>query len=261
MPPLNLKRNSDLDWELFAKIDPYYAVATKDQYHKSKLDDETIAQFFESGKEQVDQVLRIIDAHLVPGFRPQRALEFGCGVGRLVVPLGTLCQSVVGVDVSASMLAEAKKNCEMNRLSNVQLIRGDDELTRVPSGPFDFIISHVVFQHIPVQRGLRIAELLIDRLQEGGIGVLHFAYETEKSKVRRLIPWARKMIPFVHHMFNLLEGKQFSYPLMQGNRYSLNSILRLLQAKRCDSLYIRFTSYPGNYGVILFFQKVALVSI
>ena len=103
--------------------------------------------------------------------------------------------------------------------------------------------------------------MLIDRLQEGGVGVLHFAYETEKSKVRRLIPWTRKTIPFVHNMFNLLEGRQFSYPLMQGNRYPLNSILRLLQTKSCDSLYARFTNYPGNYGVILFFQKVALVSI
>ena len=261
MPSLNLKRNSDLDWEQFAKIDAYYAVATKDQYHKSNLDDKVVAQFFKSGEEQVDQVLQIIDAHLVPGFRPQRALDFGCGVGRLVVPLGGLCQSVVGVDVSVSMLVEAKKNCKMRGISNVELIQGDDELTRVPPGPFDFINSHVVFQHIPVKRGLRIAELLIDRLQEGGVGVLHFAYETEKPKMRRVIPWTRKTIPFAHNIFNLIEGKQFSYPLMQGNRYSLNSILRLLQAKRCDHLYTRFTSYPGNYGVILFFQKVTLASI
>jgi hypothetical protein len=56
MPPLSPKRNSDLDWELFARIDPHYAVATKDQYHKGNLDDETIALLFESGKEQVDQV-------------------------------------------------------------------------------------------------------------------------------------------------------------------------------------------------------------
>jgi ubiquinone/menaquinone biosynthesis C-methylase UbiE len=261
MPPLNLKRNSDLDWELFAKIDPYYAVATKDQYHKSNLDDAVVVQFFESGKEQVDHVLQIIDAHLAPGFRPQRALDFGCGVGRLVVPLGTLCQSVVGVDVSISMLAEAKKNCDMHGISNVELILGDDELSRVPSGPFDFIISHVVLQHIPVKRGLRMAELLIDRLQEDGVGVLHFSYETEKSKVRRLIPWARKTIPFVHNIFNLIEGKQLSYPLMQGNRYPLNSILRLLQDKHCDSVYVRFTNYPGNYGVILFFKKMILGSI
>ena len=134
MPPLNLKRNSDRDWELFAKIGPYYAVATKDQYHKSNLHDEVVAQFFESGKEQVDQVLQIIDAHLVPGFQPQRALDFGCGVGRLVVPLATLCQSVVGVDVSVSMLAEAKKNCEMHGISNVELFPGGRQADPRSSG-------------------------------------------------------------------------------------------------------------------------------
>jgi hypothetical protein len=104
---LNLKRNSDLDWEQFAKIDAYYAVATKDQYHKSNLDDKVVAQFFESGEKQVDQVLQIIDAHLVPGFRPQRALDFGCGVGRLVVPLGGLCQSGDGLIPSSSIFATA----------------------------------------------------------------------------------------------------------------------------------------------------------
>ena len=191
MPSLNLKRNSDLDWEQFAKIDAYYAVATKDQYHKSNLDDKVVAQFFKSGEEQVDQVLQIIDAHLVPGFRPQRALDFGCGVGRLVVPLGGLCQICrPGVDVSVSMLVEAKKNCKMRGISNVELIQGDDELTRVPLGPFDFRfqLTCSLGTHIPVKRGLRIAELLIDRLQEGGVGVLHFAYETEKPKMRRVIP-------------------------------------------------------------------------
>jgi len=65
----------------------------------------------------------------------------------------------------------------------------------------------------------------------------------------------RKSIPGVHGVLNLLDGTAFDYPQMQGNRYNLNTIFRMLQANGCADLYVRFTNYPGNYGVILFFRK------
>lgn len=48
---------------------------------------------------------------------------------------------------------------------------------------------------------------------------------------------------------------------MQGNRYRLNTIFHLLQTNGCGHVYVRFTSYPENYGVMLFFQKKALPSL
>lgn len=253
-------RNSDKDWEQFGRIDPYHAVATKEQYRKENLSDSALAEFFASGKQQCDDVFRIIHTYLAPGFRPTRTLEFGCGVGRMVIPFAERCPHVVGVDVSESMLVEAQKNCAQREISNVEFIRGDDDLTGV-SGSFDFIHSHVVLQHIPTKRGERITKHLIERLQAGGVAVLHFAYSTDKSWLRRAIQWVRKTIPGTHNVLNLLEGKAFGYPLMQGNRYSLNTIFRLLQANGCDHSYVRFTSYPANYGVILFFQKTPFPSL
>lgn len=187
-------KSSDKDWEQFAKIDAYYAVATQERYRKENLDSEAIASFFESGRCQLAEVLEIVCAHLVPDFRPMRALDFGCGVGRMIIPMARVCRSVVGVDVSPSMLAEAKKNCEERGASTVVLVLGDDALTRV-SGAFDFVHSHVVFQHIPTDRGERIAARLIGLLQADGVGVLHFTYSTEKSRIRRAIPWIRRRYP------------------------------------------------------------------
>lgn len=252
--------NSDDHWERLAKVDAYYAVATKDQYRKERLDNDAFVEFFNSGNQQCDHIFRIIHAYLAPEFRPTRTLEFGCGVGRMLIPFARICPEVVGVDVSDSMLLEAKRNCEQRGISNIEFVKGDDGLTRV-SGTFDFVHSHVVLQHIPTTRGERITKNLIDRLREGGVAVLHFAYSTEKSRLKRAVPWMRKTIPGVHNVLNLLQGKPFGYPLMQSNRYRLNSIFRLLQANGCDHCYVRFTSYPANYGVVLFFQKKAFPTL
>jgi len=123
-----LTRNTDKDWECFATSDPYYAVATHEKFHRDNLNEDVRREFFEVGQRHVEQIFKIIHTYFASGFRPSRALDFGCGVGRLVVPLAELCRSVVGVDVSESMLLEAKINCDRRGISNVDFIRGDDEL-------------------------------------------------------------------------------------------------------------------------------------
>jgi 2-polyprenyl-3-methyl-5-hydroxy-6-metoxy-1,4-benzoquinol methylase len=253
-------KNSDRDWERFARLDPYYAVTTQETYHKENLSDRTLGEFFESGERHIEEIFRLLHTHFVPDFHPRRALDFGCGVGRLVIPLAARCSSVVGVDVSETMLSEAQENCARRGISNVEFVLGDDALTRV-QGSFDFVNSHVVFQHIPVPRGERLVKELIDRMRENGVGVLHFAYSTEKSWLRRSIPWARRSIPGVHNVLNLVQGRAFDYPLMQAHRYHLNTIFRLLQAHGCDHSYLRFTSYPGYSGVIILFQRTTLASL
>ena len=79
--------NSDKDWGHFAKLDPYYAVATHEKYHNDNLNAEALKEFFESGQRHIEEIFKVIHTHLAPAFRPVRALDFGCGVGRLVMPL------------------------------------------------------------------------------------------------------------------------------------------------------------------------------
>src|SRR5690606_30137204 len=99
--------DTDNEWEEWNKTDPYFSVLTNPKFRRQVLTEEAREEFFNSGREDINKVMAICRQHLDPAFTPRRALDFGCGVGRLVVPLSRLAAQVVGLDVSQSMLAEA----------------------------------------------------------------------------------------------------------------------------------------------------------
>ena len=88
--------------------------------------------------------------HIDPSFSINHALEFGCGVGRLVIPLAKIAKRVTGIDVSESMINEAKRNCESRKINNVFLTKTDDSLSLLANN-YDFMLSFIVFQHIPAK--------------------------------------------------------------------------------------------------------------
>jgi 2-polyprenyl-3-methyl-5-hydroxy-6-metoxy-1,4-benzoquinol methylase len=249
-----LRNKSDNDWIRLGIDDPYFAVLTDERFRRENLNDESLKEFFESGEKYIDRILNVIHSHLDPTFRPKRALEFGCGVGRLMIPLAQICDSVTGVDVSSHMLQEARRNCEIRGIENVELVGSDDSLSIVP-GTFNFIHSYIVFQHIPIERGERLMRNLIQRLQENGIGVIHFIYYTDASRISKLLYRMRKSSKLFHTLMNIREGSSVNNPLMQMNEYNINNLLLIMQEAGCHHTYVRFTSHSEHLGVVLFFQK------
>ena len=251
---------TDDSWEYYGKHDPYFGVLTQERFTTKKLTDETKREFFASGERYVGAVLKTIHDCLDPTFRPRRALDFGCGVGRLALPLARICDSVVGVDVSDSMLAEARNNAKKQGLANVLFVKGDDSLSRV-SETFDFVHSFIVFQHIPPGRGVAIFKRLVDFLRDDGIGALHvtYSYSGAVSRRRRLLKAAKQSVPFFAGVVNVLKKRPLLEPIMQMNEYDLNHLLRILQESGGHESHVRFseTSVQGQpfYGVSLFFRK------
>jgi SAM-dependent methyltransferase len=217
---------------------------------------EDLAAFFATGRAHVARVLDVVRTHLDPTFAPRRALDLGCGVGRVVIPLAAECEAVVGVDVSPAMLDEARRNCEGAGATTVELVEGDDDLSRV-AGRFDLVHSFIVLQHVPVHRGERLVEALADRLDDGGVGVVHVTYAYATRPVGRVLYWARTRVPGAHAALNLLLGRSPRAPMMQGNAYSVTRLLEILRARRCGEVHVRFTDHQGNLGVLLFFRKHA----
>jgi SAM-dependent methyltransferase len=103
-----------------------------------------------------------------------RALEIGCGPGRLMRPMSRHFLEIDGVDVSDEMIAIAKQR--LTDLSNAHPHHNDGaSLSRFPDETFEFVYSYAVFQHIPTR------EVVIQYLREthrvmktGGLARLQF---------------------------------------------------------------------------------------
>ncbi len=229
-------RNSDRAWELLGTSEPYGAVAGTSRYYRAQLDAQRRSEFFHAGERYIAQALRDIDEHLAPGFRPGRALDFGCGVGRMVIPLAARCDEVVGMDVAEAMLAEAARNCA--GYNNVKLVKADELLSRL-DGKFDLINSTWVFGHMPQSKGESIVARLAQRLDDGGIGVFQFPIAWRAAPWRKALNWARNNLPGVNGLANLARRRPFSYPLMQLNLYCLSRLFAVLDEQGCRAAFVR----------------------
>lgn len=243
-----------MDWELFAKTDPYYAVLTAPEYHGDLSADARTA-FFESGERHISSMFSIVKQHLDPAFAPRRALDFGCGVGRLLIPLASRCEHVTGVDVAPAMLAEARRNCDNAGAAGVELLPSDDTLSRA-RGPFDFIHSYIVLQHIPPERGELLVTRLASLLAPNGVAMLHVTYASGLANWRaRATYWVRTHVPGANAVMNVLRRRSSDAPTIQMNEYSITKVMDILWRSGCPEVYARFSDHGGARGVLLFARK------
>ena len=214
-------RDTDRMWERWGQYDPYYGVLADDRFNAANIDANR-GEFFVTGDAYVAHLLARYAQHFGE-LQRGRALDHGCGVGRLTLALARQFESVVGLDVSPTMLREAAANAEAQGLSNVTFALADDGL-REASGTFDFVNSYIVLQHVPVSRGLRIFDALIDKTAPGGGFQIHVSIRTDAWRSRALW-WASINVPGVKILQNILAGRPWNVPAMQMNDYPVGRLL------------------------------------
>ena len=248
--------NSDKAWERLAALDPYHAVLTSEAFRRENLTQLALMRFFESGERHVDWIFQNIRKRIDPEFLPRSALDFGCGVGRILIPFARNCERVVGVDVSQKMIQEARNHLSARSITNVELVQSDDGLRRV-EGTFDLVHSFVVLQHIPVSRGERIFGRLVEKLNDKGVGAIHLTFRNRAPLAARLSRAIKKNVPLARGVVNLIRGRTFGHPMMQMNDYSLNRIMSLLAGAGATDAFTEFTDHDGHLGVMIYFQRCA----
>ncbi len=246
--------STDNAWEEWGKRDPYFGVITHPKFRRSGMDDHIKREFFESGELDVHRVLTTIRKHIDAAFVPRTVLDFGCGVGRLLIPFAKIADEVVGLDVSRSMLQEARRNCDEHQLQNVRLFPSDDALSGLTDS-FDLIHSCIVFQHIPVDRGRAIFAQLLRHLRAGGVGAVHLTYsKTHFAETHGIAP-PSPPLPLLSAQASVQPGSTDADPEIQMNPYNMNEILFLIQKQGILHFQTEFTDHGGELGVFLFFQK------
>ena len=247
--------STDQDWEKYGAHDPYYGVVTNDIYKKENLTKENKDKFFKSGEDYIEHVFSNIKQLFGDDFSPVRTLDFGCGVGRLSIPLARRSKYVVGLDISPSMLKEAKTNCDVYDIHNIKFMKSNNAFQRW-NEKFDLIHSFIVFQHIPIKYGEKIFKTLLGYLNDEGVGVFHFTYSTVLYGFKKnFVRWVKEKFPFMHNISNIIKARSFSAPRMQMNSYNLNLILYFIQKNNVLSFYTEFTNDNGALGVIIYFKK------
>lgn len=176
---MNLKELQS-NWNIFGKQDPLWAIATwpEKKGNRWKLED-----FFELGKKEVEGVLNYLKI-LGITIRRGRALDFGCGVGRLTQSLANHFDEVVGVDIAPSMVKLANQFNRHGWRCKYYLNEVDD-LRVFPGNNFDFIYTNIVLQHmIPLYSKSYIREFF-RVLRPGGILIFQLPSERTESLARK----------------------------------------------------------------------------
>lgn len=257
--------NTDHEWERWGQLDPYFGVITHERFRRRNLDADARREFFDSGRLHVEYVLAMCRTYIDAGFEPQDVMDFGCGVGRVVVPFAARCRRVVGLDVSPSMLEEARRNFEAHGVLNAEAAVCGEDLSAWHSG-FDLVHSCIVLQHIEPARVRLLFEQLLRCLRPGGIGALQLTYAKAwhaQTYGRAPDPASAAATP-QKGLKGLLgglarplaapAGTPEADPGMQMYSHDLNAVLFLMQRAGVTRFHVDFTDHGGELGVFLFFR-------
>lgn len=249
-----MTRRADRDWERFARTDPYWAVLTDGRFRGESLSEPAREAFYATGEHHVEHIFAALAAITGESGAPQRALDFGCGVGRLLPGLARRCRSVVGSDVSPRMVELARDTCERMELRNARVVRIDDQLSGL-DGQFDFIHSVIVFQHIAPARGERIVERLCSRLTPGGVAALHFTTAAHERRSALVLAAARDAFRPLHVALNLVRGRPAGQPLMRMHVYSLPRLRAIVERQGCSLLDTSPLPDAAYEGALLWIRR------
>jgi 2-polyprenyl-3-methyl-5-hydroxy-6-metoxy-1,4-benzoquinol methylase len=237
---------TDKAWETLGRVDPYWAVISNDAYRGRRLTDQQLAAFLKSGTDHVDDIWRTCRRVFGDEFAPRRVLDFGCGVGRVTLPLARRVDAVVAIDIADSMLSVARELLERDGIANVELVRSDATLSAI-RGPFDLVHSVIVLQHIPPAPGLTLVRHLVELAGDTGVVVLHVLYHNpfRRSAVARL----------AHRLVAPFRDRYRRVPEIQMNPYPLNTLFKLIQDAGVRQMHAELTNHAGHLGALLFFRK------
>lgn len=237
-------RDTDLDWRMIGESEPYFGVLTAEQFKRKNLDDDARAAFFQSGKGDVEHFIDRMRTLFGP-FDPQSVLDFGCGVGRLTLPLAELAGTATGVDISPGMLSEARKH----RHAGLRF------LDRIPEELFDWVVSAIVLQHIPPERGYLLIDDLVNRVASGGGLTIQIMFGRtslhEKSAGARLVIDT----PAVRPAIGRVKLKHIPKGRMIMHDYDLSQVVGILYLAGIKNVHLEHCDHGGMIGATIYARR------
>ena len=145
----------------------------------------------------------------------KRAMDFGCGVGRLTQALWDVFEGVVGIDISYSMIENAGKSNKFGDRFEFQ-VNTTDALAPLDDASFDFVYSNISLQHSPPEASSKYIAEFFRVLRPGGVALFQVPsgprhepgsfgakiYAIKRGPLRRFWKRIRGMPPVEIHYIN-----------------------------------------------------------
>ena len=119
--------------------------------------------------------------------RDRAVLEIGCGIGRFAAALAPECESILGLDISEALIAQARQRCA--GLPNVTLVRSSGrDLAAAADATIDLVLAADVFPYL-VQTGVELVDRHFDEAARvlkpaGHLLILNFSYRGDLRQDR-----------------------------------------------------------------------------
>ena len=239
-------------WIETGERNPYWGVLAHEKYRGDTLSPDLKSEFYRAGERDIEFALSCIRAHIDHDFRPKRSLDFGCGVGRLVAAMSKHAEHVSGIDVAPTMLEHAGANLRELGISNFALA------AELPDGPFDWINSYIVFQHIEPVKGIEILSRLMARLAPAGVVSLHFTIYRDRRTIFRGLQESAYGRFDGRSYVNFERGRIDDMPIYE---YDLSEILMHLGKRGIENFFMRHLDHGGSHGVWIFGKSEATSSV
>ncbi|MBK1875648.1 class I SAM-dependent methyltransferase [Pelagicoccus mobilis] len=186
---MNLSRLQK-NFESLAAEDPLWTVLSDNSKKGGKWDPE---EFYQSGEDTIHALEEQLAHHGIR-MRGDTALDFGCGVGRLTFPLSRRFKNAIGVDISESMISEAKKNAGRGDTCKF-VLNTESTLAFLENETLDFAYSNIVFQHIQPRYSKRYFREIARALKPGGTFAFQLpSHFTSGSLLRKRLGYQLKSI-------------------------------------------------------------------
>jgi SAM-dependent methyltransferase len=237
-----LKRHKR-EWEELGSLDPLWAVLTDPDRRLGGWDERA---FFETGERVVERLMRDGDRFGYPR-RRERALDFGCGVGRLSRALAARFEECHGVDISESMIQRARElNAQVPGLRFT--VNDSPDLRFFPNDHFDLVCSYIALQHLPRKAQIRryLAELVRTLRPEG---LLAFQLQSRVPLVIRM--WMRQRAYSALRAVGLPERLLYERWGLHPIRYNAmkeSDVVNLLRGRGSRVLEVRDDPVPEAWG-------------
>jgi SAM-dependent methyltransferase len=171
-------------WDEAGRTDPFWAVLSRPDKTGNRW---AADEFFETGNQEIAEVMA--HAAQVGAAGKERALDFGCGPGRLTQALVRYFDRVDGVDISPSMIELADKLNQFPERCRYHLNTTSD-LKSFDDSTFDFVYSNITLQHVGPVYATNYLREFVRVLRPGGLMIFQLPGRKigKRSRIARFVP-------------------------------------------------------------------------